>query len=63
MFEIEDLVGFSIEKNDLPVAILSHPTGSRAVVYLHGANVTSWTTPEGQELMHVNAQPADDVIQ
>ena len=62
MFGIEDYVDFWIGENDLPLAHLTHPSGSSAVVYLHGANVTSWTKPSGEELLHVRSQPEDDVI-
>lgn len=37
----------------LPVVALRHPNGSEAHVYLHGACVTSWTKPNGAQMLHM----------
>ena len=59
---MEGLVEFYLGENAVPMVHLTHPNGSTACVYLHGANVTSWTSPEGQELLHVREQPSDEAI-
>lgn len=38
-------------KNELPSLIVHHSSGAQLVVYLHGATVTSFTTPAGQEVL------------
>ncbi|KAK9867589.1 hypothetical protein WJX84_000523 [Apatococcus fuscideae] len=51
-FDIEDLVEVRQGLGGLPCVALQHPTGATAQVYLHGANVVSWTMPDGRELLH-----------
>ena len=60
---MEELLEFYLGENASPMVHLTHPSGSTACLYLHGANVTSWTTPEGAELLHLRDQPADAAIQ
>lgn len=43
-------------RNGLPKVLLSHPCGAKAEVYLHGAHVTSWSTPAGKDLFFVSQQ-------
>lgn len=35
-------------------AVLAHPEGGRVEVYLHGAHVTSWTDPSGDERLYLS---------
>ena len=52
-FDIEDLVEVQQGLGGLPCVSLRHPTGATAQVYLHGANIVSWTMPDGRQLLHV----------
>ncbi len=61
-FRMKGLVNFYLGDNSVPMVHLTHPNGSTASVYLHGANVTSWTSPDGDELLHVREQPSDAAI-
>ena len=61
-FRMKGLVNFYLGDNSVPMVHLTHPNGSTACVYLHGANVTSWTSPDGAELLHVREQPSDAAI-
>ena len=57
-YSIEDLVGVYLGENEQPMVELRHPSGSTAHIYLQGGNVTSWTSPDGAELLHLsNHQP------
>lgn len=61
-FAIRDLVDFYLADNGSPMVHLTHPYGATAIVQLHGANVTSWTSADGTELLHVRKQePGEDV--
>lgn len=40
--------------NNLPKIILHHSSGATAEVYLHGAQVTSWVTATGDELLFLS---------
>lgn len=42
--------------NGLPKVVLTHPSGARCEVYLHGAHVTSWTDPAGEELLFLSRE-------
>ncbi|HOM83227.1 MAG TPA: D-hexose-6-phosphate mutarotase [Armatimonadota bacterium] len=55
-FGIEGAVTFVAGKNGLPTMALRHASGAGAVIYLHGAHVTSWTTPKGEELFFVSRE-------
>jgi glucose-6-phosphate 1-epimerase len=44
----------STGRNGLPMVTLAHATGATAEVYLQGAQVTSWKTPNGDELLFVS---------
>ncbi len=59
---MEGLVEFYLGDNSVPMVHLTHPNGSTASIYLHGGNVTSWTSPAGAELLHVREQSSDDEI-
>ncbi|DBA82477.1 hypothetical protein WJX79_005540 [Trebouxia sp. C0005] len=59
---MKGLVNFYLGDNSVPMVHLTHPNGSTACVYLHGANVTSWTSPDGAELLHVREQTSDVAI-
>src|SRR5258705_9146371 len=38
-------------KNGMPTVLLSHPSGGSAVVYLNGAQVTSWIPAGGRDVL------------
>ena len=38
----------------MPMVVLEHPSGSRAEVYLHGAQVASWIPENGREMLFVS---------
>jgi glucose-6-phosphate 1-epimerase len=40
--------------NDLPKIVITHPSGSSAEVYLHGAQVTSWKTSDEVERLFLS---------
>ena len=42
--------------NELPKVVLTHQWAARAEVYLHGAHVTSWTDPSGDELFFLSRE-------
>lgn len=46
----------------LPTVVVRHSSGSRLTVYLHGATVTSFTTPAGQELLLVSDKAVFDGV-
>lgn len=41
-FSIPNSVTFELGRGGLPMCVLTHKNGSRAEVYLFGANVASW---------------------
>ncbi len=41
-------------------AVMQDESGHRGEVYLHGAHVTRWTTPQGQELLFLSSQAKFD---
>lgn len=41
-------------RGGMPKVVLSHQSGSSAELYLHGAHLTSWTAPDGDELLFVS---------
>jgi glucose-6-phosphate 1-epimerase len=41
-------------RNDLPKIVITHPSGSSAEVYLHGAQVTSWKTSDEVERLFLS---------
>lgn len=53
---IENLVEVYMDENDQRFVELTHPTGSSATIHFNGATVSSWTTPEGAELLHLKQQ-------
>ncbi|KAL3160522.1 hypothetical protein ABBQ32_010826 [Trebouxia sp. C0010 RCD-2024] len=60
-FAIRDLVDFYLADTGSPMVHLTHPYGNAtAIVQLHGANVTSWTGPDGTELLHLRKQQQPD---
>lgn len=61
-FGLRGLVNFYLSDDGLPLVHLTHPNGSTATIHLHGANVTSWTNPGGQELLHLREQGPDEPI-
>lgn len=54
------LIDFRSGVNGLPKAVLQHPSGSRAEIYLHGAAVTSWRHSDGHEMLHLREGNAFD---
>ena len=62
-FGIRGLVDFWLGTNAVPMVHLTHPNGSTASIHLQGANVTSWTNPDGAELLHLREQNPDEPIQ
>ncbi len=55
-FGIPNALSILPGSNDLPKVVLCHRSGARAEVYLHGAQVTSWTDPGGNELFFVSRE-------
>lgn len=55
-FGVPGVVEFVPGRNGMPTVRLRHPSGAGAEAYLHGAHVTSWTTPAGEELLFVSRQ-------
>lgn len=53
-FEIPGMLEVIPGVNELPKVVLTHRSGARAEVYLHGGHVTSWTTPGGEELFFLS---------
>jgi len=45
----------------LPKLVLTHPSGARAEIYRHGAQVTSWTTAHGVEQLFLSEASAFDL--
>jgi glucose-6-phosphate 1-epimerase len=41
--------------NDLPKVVLNHESGSSADIYLNGAQVTSWKTPDEREWLYLSS--------
>jgi glucose-6-phosphate 1-epimerase len=41
-------------RDGMPAVALRHPSGSRAQVYLHGAHLTSWVLPGGEEMIFLS---------
>lgn len=54
-FGIPGAVEICTGVNDLPKVVLTHKSGSKAEVYLHGGHVTSWTDSHGEELFFVSS--------
>jgi glucose-6-phosphate 1-epimerase len=46
-------VSFSVGPGGLVKALLTHASGSSAEVHLHGATVTSWCLPSGDEVLYL----------
>ena len=55
-FAINGLVDFYLADNGSPMVHMAHPNGSTANVHLLGANVTSFTAPDGSDLLHLRQQ-------
>lgn len=54
------LIEFTEGAGGLPKAVLMHPGGARAEVYLHGGAVTSWRHADGREMLHLRDGNAFD---
>ena len=52
-YGVPGLVEFAAGYGGLPKAVLQHPGGARAEVYLHGGTVTSWRHADGREMLHL----------
>lgn len=57
------LIEFTEGAGGLPKAVLMHPSGSRAEVYLHGGTVTSWRHADGREMLHMREGNTFDGVQ
>ncbi|KAL4418726.1 hypothetical protein ABPG77_001783 [Micractinium sp. CCAP 211/92] len=57
------LIEFTEGAGGLPKAVLMHPSGSRAEVYLHGSTVTSWRHADGREMLHLREGNTFDGVQ
>lgn len=55
-YGIEGAIAFSAGNNGLARMVLTHASGASTAVYLHGAHVTSWKSPEGAELFFVSRE-------
>jgi glucose-6-phosphate 1-epimerase len=45
---------YTLVESDFPKIILLAPDHARAEIYLHGAHVASWTTPDGDEKLYLS---------
>ncbi|KAK3281166.1 hypothetical protein CYMTET_11027 [Cymbomonas tetramitiformis] len=61
-FHIPGRVSIDAGAGGLPRATLTHVSGSVAEVYLFGANVTSFRTPNGAEVLYVRPDAAFDGV-
>ena len=52
-YGVPGLIEFAAGYGGLPKAVLQHPNGARAEVYLHGGTVTSWRHADGREMLHL----------
>jgi hypothetical protein len=52
-YGVPGLIEFAAGYGGLPKAVLQHPSGTRAEVYLHGGTVTSWRHADGREMLHL----------
>lgn len=50
-YGIDGLIEFTEGENGLPLAILRHPSGAEAEVYLHGACISSFQRPDASEIL------------
>lgn len=50
----EASISIDTGEGGLPRVVLAHPRGGRAEVYLHGAHVARWTTPDGAEALYLS---------
>jgi len=57
-FGISDAIAIMPGINELPKVVLSHRSGACAEIYLHGAHMTSWRDPAGNELFFVSKESA-----
>ena len=55
-FAISGAVAIAPGNGDLPKVTLTHPSGSSAEIYLHGAHVTSWRDARGEELFFLSRE-------
>jgi len=55
-FGILGSVSFGPGHNGLPKMDLTHPSGASMEIYLHGAHVTSWKNPRGEELFFLSRE-------
>lgn len=55
-FNIPNAVTITAGNGGLPKVTLTHASGSSAEVYLHGAHVTSWKNPTGEELFFLSRE-------
>ena len=55
-FAINGLVDFYLADNGSPMVHMAHPNGSTANIQLLGAHVTSFTAPDGSDLLHLRQQ-------
>lgn len=46
-----------------PAVYLHHPNGSELEVYLHGANITSWRKPDGEDILFVRPDNSFDGLE
>lgn len=51
---IPTAVTFAEGRNGLPLVTLTHASGARTDIYLHGAHVTSWAAGTGEELFFLS---------
>jgi glucose-6-phosphate 1-epimerase len=55
-FEIPESVAVVPGNNGLPKVVLTHSSGSKAEVHLHGGHVISWTSAGGEELLFLSRE-------
>ena len=53
-YSIPERVCFAEGRGGLTRVDLQHASGARCEVYLHGAHITSWRTPQGREVLFVS---------
>jgi glucose-6-phosphate 1-epimerase len=57
-FTIPGAVTIEPDRLDMPRVLLTHPSGARAELYLHGAHVTGWRLGDGEELLFLSRESA-----
>lgn len=55
-FQIENAIHIEAGLNGMPKVHMKHPNGSELEIYMHGANVVSWSKPDGSEMLYTSEE-------